>query len=91
MRSRQNICSKEFSAAVALQSKDLETHSGTSKVIEDVLMSGNSAKTQKRKLDEERKALPMWGAREKLLEAVADAPVLVVVGETGSGKTTQVR
>lgn len=36
-----------------------------------------------------RKSLPVYALREELLEAVAGNQVLVVVGETGSGKTTQ--
>lgn len=36
-----------------------------------------------------RKSLPVYALRNELLEAVADHQVLVVVGETGSGKTTQ--
>jgi ATP-dependent RNA helicase DHX8/PRP22 len=42
------------------------------------------------RLDVERRELPMWSAREKLIQAVKKSPVLVVVGETGSGKTTQI-
>ncbi|KAJ3150109.1 DEAH-box ATP-dependent RNA helicase prp22 [Geranomyces michiganensis] len=36
-----------------------------------------------------RKALPIYTYREDLLEAIAAYQVLVVVGDTGSGKTTQ--
>ena len=36
-----------------------------------------------------RKSLPVYAWREQLLEAVAEYQVLIVVGETGSGKTTQ--
>lgn len=32
----------------------------------------------------------MWTAREKLVQQVKDSRVLVVIGETGSGKTTQI-
>ena len=38
----------------------------------------------------QRQKLPIWSAREKLLQAVRESPTLVVVGETGSGKTTQI-
>ncbi|CDO99561.1 unnamed protein product [Coffea canephora] len=41
-------------------------------------------------LQEERKALPIYQYREELLQAVNDHQVLVIVGETGSGKTTQI-
>jgi len=32
----------------------------------------------------------MWSARERLIDAVKKSPVLIVIGETGSGKTTQI-
>jgi pre-mRNA-splicing factor ATP-dependent RNA helicase DHX16 len=40
-------------------------------------------------LGEERKKLPIYRHREGLLEAIKTYPVLVLVGLTGSGKTTQ--
>ncbi|XP_038688523.1 pre-mRNA-splicing factor ATP-dependent RNA helicase DEAH1 [Tripterygium wilfordii] len=42
------------------------------------------------KLQEERKTLPIYHYRDELLQAVNDHQVLVIVGETGSGKTTQI-
>lgn len=40
-------------------------------------------------IDDTRKSLPMYQFREQILAAVAEHQVLIVVGETGSGKTTQ--
>ncbi|KAF2495583.1 P-loop containing nucleoside triphosphate hydrolase protein [Lophium mytilinum] len=40
-------------------------------------------------IEETRKSLPMYTYREQILAAVAEYQVLIVVGETGSGKTTQ--
>ncbi|KAF6137420.1 hypothetical protein GIB67_037342 [Kingdonia uniflora] len=37
-----------------------------------------------------RKTLPIYAYREALLQAIHDHQVLVIVGETGSGKTTQI-
>ncbi|KAG5543088.1 hypothetical protein RHGRI_015988 [Rhododendron griersonianum] len=42
------------------------------------------------KLQEGRKTLPVYAYRDELLQAVEDHQVLVIVGETGSGKTTQI-
>ncbi|GAB2270078.1 Pre-mRNA-splicing factor ATP-dependent RNA helicase DEAH1 [Dionaea muscipula] len=42
------------------------------------------------KLQNERKTLPIYPYRDELLQAVNDHQVLIVVGETGSGKTTQI-
>ncbi|KAH9722089.1 RNA helicase [Citrus sinensis] len=41
-------------------------------------------------LQEERKTLPIYPYRDELLQAVNEYQVLVIVGETGSGKTTQI-
>lgn len=41
-------------------------------------------------MDEVRKSLPVYPYREGFLQAVRDHQVLVLVGETGSGKTTQI-
>ena len=48
------------------------------------------AKSEHEKLLAERKLLPIYPYREQLLDAVAAYQVVVIVGETGSGKTTQV-
>ena len=41
-------------------------------------------------IEEERKNLPIYSHREKILELVKENKVTVLVGETGSGKTTQI-
>ncbi|KAG8884376.1 hypothetical protein FRB97_004385 [Tulasnella sp. 331] len=40
-------------------------------------------------IDDTRKSLPIYQYREQILEAIAKYQVLIVVAETGSGKTTQ--
>lgn len=61
---------------------------------EDVLPTespdGSRVKSALEKLKEERKTLPIYPYRDELLQAVEDHQVLVIVGETGSGKTTQI-
>lgn len=39
---------------------------------------------------EKRKTLPVWHQKEEFLQVLKANQVLVLVGETGSGKTTQV-
>jgi pre-mRNA-splicing factor ATP-dependent RNA helicase DHX16 len=46
--------------------------------------------TEHEKILEGRKKLPVFPYREEFLAAVKDHQILVLVGETGSGKTTQV-
>ena len=46
--------------------------------------------TEHQKILKIRKTLPVFGYREEFLQAVQENKVLIVVGETGSGKTTQI-
>mmetsp|Transcript_73999 Transcript_73999/g.143076 ORF Transcript_73999/g.143076 Transcript_73999/m.143076 type:complete len:902 (-) Transcript_73999:57-2762(-) len=41
-------------------------------------------------LQKDRKSLPVYLYRTAMLEAIRDYQILIVVGETGSGKTTQI-
>ncbi|KAE9601108.1 hypothetical protein Lal_00023795 [Lupinus albus] len=50
----------------------------------------SKAKSALEALLEERKKLPIYPYRDELLKAVDEHQVLVIVGETGSGKTTQI-
>ncbi|KAB5590392.1 Pre-mRNA-splicing factor [Ceratobasidium theobromae] len=40
-------------------------------------------------ITEQRQSLPIFKLRDKLIQAVRDHQILIVVGDTGSGKTTQ--
>ncbi|KAG1749743.1 P-loop containing nucleoside triphosphate hydrolase protein [Suillus paluster] len=42
-----------------------------------------------RSIQEQRKSLPIFKLRDALLKAIEEHQVLIVVGDTGSGKTTQ--
>ncbi|KAL6774279.1 hypothetical protein ACKKBG_A24410 [Auxenochlorella protothecoides x Auxenochlorella symbiontica] len=48
------------------------------------------ARTEFEQIQEDRRRLPMFPYREDLLKAIAEHQVLIIVGETGSGKTTQI-
>ena len=41
-------------------------------------------------IERSRRLLPIYPYREKLLAAIRDNKILIIVGETGSGKTTQI-
>ncbi|GAA5822662.1 hypothetical protein JCM10212_006760 [Sporobolomyces blumeae] len=43
-----------------------------------------------RKMLEQRKRLPAWGMKERIIDLIKRERVVIVSGETGSGKTTQV-
>ncbi|GFE54281.1 DEAD-box family helicase [Babesia ovis] len=68
------------------------TASTRRKTFADRIIAKQQRKQRKehRKLLEERCRLPIYSYRHELLSAVRNHPILVVVGETGSGKTTQI-
>mmetsp|Transcript_3318 Transcript_3318/g.6866 ORF Transcript_3318/g.6866 Transcript_3318/m.6866 type:complete len:873 (+) Transcript_3318:227-2845(+) len=49
-----------------------------------------SRMTQMERLQKDRRSLPIYKYRDDLLKAIRDFKVIIIVGETGSGKTTQV-
>jgi pre-mRNA-splicing factor ATP-dependent RNA helicase DHX38/PRP16 len=50
---------------------------------------GASSFSQSKTLKEQREFLPAFAVREDLMRVIRDNQVIIVVGETGSGKTTQ--
>ncbi|KAJ1988748.1 Pre-mRNA-splicing factor ATP-dependent RNA helicase PRP16 [Coemansia spiralis] len=52
-------------------------------------VSGSSEFSRTRSIREQREYLPAFACRSDLLRVISDNQVTVVVGETGSGKTTQ--
>lgn len=46
-------------------------------------------KTDKKKTEKQRKSLPVYSCRDELLHLISENSIVIVVGETGSGKTTQ--
>uniref|UniRef100_A0AAR2LJC6 RNA helicase n=1 Tax=Pygocentrus nattereri TaxID=42514 RepID=A0AAR2LJC6_PYGNA len=50
----------------------------------------SQAEKQKQSIQEVRRSLPVFPYREDLLSAIKDHQILVIEGETGSGKTTQI-
>jgi ATP-dependent RNA helicase DHX37/DHR1 len=41
-------------------------------------------------IEQQRRQLPINGEEQPIVEAINEAPVVIICGETGSGKTTQV-
>lgn len=53
------------------------------------LSVGPSHHRETRSIKEQRDSLPIFSLKPELMAAVSDNQILVVIGETGSGKTTQ--
>ncbi|KAJ7630356.1 pre-mRNA splicing factor [Roridomyces roridus] len=51
--------------------------------------SGVSAFARNRTLKQQREYLPAFASREELMKVIRENQVVIVIGETGSGKTTQ--
>lgn len=51
--------------------------------------NGSHASASKVSLKKQRESLPIFNVRQQFLKAFAENQILIVVGETGSGKTTQ--
>lgn len=50
----------------------------------------SQAELKKQSMQEVRRSLPIYPYREDLLSAIEEHQILVIEGETGSGKTTQI-
>jgi len=92
-----SLLEEAIRAASSMSSIKKEGNSGDatlSSLGDDVKSSTGSrlsaAATTSLQLQETRRSLPVFAHRDDLLQAIADNQVLVMVGETGSGKTTQV-
>mmetsp|Transcript_2611 Transcript_2611/g.4750 ORF Transcript_2611/g.4750 Transcript_2611/m.4750 type:complete len:1079 (+) Transcript_2611:108-3344(+) len=57
---------------------------------DDEVEEAEEVLTEHQKIQKIRKTLPVYAYRDEFLQAVQDNKVLIVVGETGSGKTTQI-
>ncbi|KAJ9653882.1 hypothetical protein H2198_006991 [Neophaeococcomyces mojaviensis] len=55
----------------------------------EILEKLNAVEAKAKSIEETRKSLPIYQFRDQIIEAVKQYQVLIIVGETGSGKTTQ--
>lgn len=73
------------------ESKDEQLHEKDVNPTEEEQQSGDDEKKIQipKSVEEVRRSLPVHGVRRELMNLIRDHQVVVVVGETGSGKTTQ--
>jgi pre-mRNA-splicing factor ATP-dependent RNA helicase DHX16 len=62
----------------------------TSKERRELELKIKEAEQRVESIDAVRKALPVYAFREELIQAIHNHQILIIVGETGSGKTTQI-
>ncbi|KAJ9615223.1 hypothetical protein H2200_001297 [Cladophialophora chaetospira] len=67
----------------------LDGDKGMTKEKRDLEQRLNAAEAKAKGIEETRKSLPIYQFRDEIIQAVQDHQVLIIVGETGSGKTTQ--
>lgn len=80
----------EGDSALPIATEEEETKTTGNKFSEHMKRNeGSSEFSQSKTLKEQREFLPAFAVREDLLRVIRDNQVIIVVGETGSGKTTQ--
>ncbi|KZT08914.1 P-loop containing nucleoside triphosphate hydrolase protein [Laetiporus sulphureus 93-53] len=80
----------EAEAEAKVKAGESEDYKGESKFATHLkAAAGMSTFSRTRTLKEQREYLPAFACREELMKVIRDNQVIVVVGETGSGKTTQ--
>ncbi|KAG5361500.1 Pre-mRNA-splicing factor ATP-dependent RNA helicase-like protein cdc28 [Yarrowia sp. C11] len=75
--------------AIKFTADQEDTGKSKSEAEKAMLKQIDDAKKHAKSIDEVRKSLPVYKYRDEILGAIRDHQVLVIVGETGSGKTTQ--
>ena len=66
-----------------------EEHVGDSNYSAAMLGIASSSSGQSRTIADQRRTLPIYQTRKELMRIIRDHQIIVVVGDTGSGKTTQ--
>ncbi|KAI1096077.1 P-loop containing nucleoside triphosphate hydrolase protein [Rostrohypoxylon terebratum] len=80
----------EGDSALPIATEEDAPKSGANKFSDHMKKNdGASEFSQSKTLREQREFLPAFAVREDLLRVIRDNQVVIVVGETGSGKTTQ--
>lgn len=57
--------------------------------MQDTKTGGKSEFSRKKTIGEQRRFLPVFASRQELLNVIRENSVVIIIGETGSGKTTQ--
>jgi len=77
-------------ADVGISMADVRAALGLAPLIDAREETARAAEQKKQSIAEVRRSLPIYSYRDELLSAIQEHQIIVVVGETGSGKTTQI-
>ncbi|PIA28042.1 hypothetical protein AQUCO_07300016v1 [Aquilegia coerulea] len=83
----------ETSVAVAAAAGKLSKMNGAASLIQNLNLNRWNGRTYSQRYHdilEKRKTLPVWQQKDEFLQALHANQTLILVGETGSGKTTQI-
>lgn len=80
----------EFISEKIEKGEDLKVETKEEQEKRKLMTEAERAKKASMTLKEVRKTLPIYGYREQLMKTIREHQVVIVVGETGSGKTTQI-
>lgn len=81
---------RQFASDLKKRSQAAQSNSGAMPEWKKAIAKDQSlGKRTNMSIKEQRESLPVFAFREQLIQAVKDNQILIVVGETGSGKTTQ--
>ncbi|OAG33947.1 hypothetical protein AYO21_11918 [Fonsecaea monophora] len=72
-----------------IMSDTLQGDKGMTREQREMQQRLSAAEAKAKSIEETRKSLPIYQFRDQIIQAVKDHQVLIIVGETGSGKTTQ--
>ncbi|CAM0955681.1 unnamed protein product [Alopecurus aequalis] len=79
-----------FDDAVEFVKSAVQTGADADGEMDELAEAMDAKVTLQRELQDERKNLPVYKLKDDLLKATEEYQVLIIVGETGSGKTTQI-
>jgi len=88
--SAEEVAEEEAKLDAELEAARSRDEGRTKSAADTAREAGARARSEREDLQRVRDSLPIFAYREELLRAVSEHQVMVVVGETGSGKTTQI-
>lgn len=71
------------------QNQETQSNGNNNNKFKNSLNNSNEPKPSYESIQEQRKTLPAYQVKDQVLQVIRDNQVVIIIGETGSGKTTQ--